>query len=90
MVAEKELHDLLDKMVERSRKMNADKDDETMYEYHVREMDDLRDEFSRKLASCSKEFQYLFLTGTLKSTWKKLKGDTLAVRAILLDELSKF
>ena len=90
MASEKELHDLLDKIVKRSEMMYADRDNKTMYEYHAREMDDLREEFNRKLCEFDNVFQRLFLEGALKKNWKKLKGDTLAVKAILLDELGRF
>ena len=90
MVTEKELHILLDKMVDRSEKMYADKDNEAMYMYHTKEMDDLRDDFHRKFCEFDKGFQQLFLEGALKKNWKKLKRETLAVKAILLDELARF
>lgn len=90
MTTEKELHNLLDKMVDRSEKMYADRDNEAMYMYHAREMDELREEFNRKLCEFDNSFQRLFLEGALKKNWKKLKGDTLVVKAILLDELARF
>ena len=90
MIEEKDLHNMLDKMILISKRMYAAKDNPPMYEYYAKEMDDLRDEFSKQLSSCSEAFQILFLKGTLEKSWNKLKNDTLAVRAILLDELSRF
>jgi acyl carrier protein phosphodiesterase len=54
-------------------------------------MDELREDFTRVAAHCSKQQLDVFFKHTLGGrNWEQWTGNTLAVRAILLDELSRF
>lgn len=90
MNTEKYLHNILDQMISTSRKLYRAKDDEVMYECHAKEMDDLRDEFFLALQRLPKDDRFVFIIDTLEANKKRLKGETLAVKAILLDELGRF
>jgi hypothetical protein len=90
MDTEKYLFNILDQMISTSRKLYRAKDDATMYEYHANEMDELRDEFFLALQRLPKDDRFVFIIETLETNKKRLKGETLAVKAILLDELGRF
>lgn len=85
------LYEILDKMINTSKKMYAARENKSLYECHKKDMDELREDFTRVAAHCSKQQLDVFFKHTLGGrNWEQWTGSTLAVRAILLDELSKF